>query len=303
MQRGCHGPWRPEPRCPGPLPGCSSRRRPHRRSPASGWDDMSQKVHSVGNAELGGQPLEHRAQLALAGDDPVQGGEAAGQQPRPREAGSRGPCEGRGRPPCTPAWILRPRPSCWRRPWGSACLARRRDRCRSGSPECATGSTPSSVRTSATAAEIAITRVGSAPEARGGAGGSPPGGSRPAGTPSGQGDRGRRGSGRARRGRGAGRCLPRTSRRMGEQHPGIEARPPRDLVHPDAVPLQSDARARSAGAGHDHLVDETGTPQLPGEQPHLTLPAAPLAAGRDVDDGGGHDSGSASSGLLSRRRT
>ena len=88
----------------------------------------------------------------------------------------------------------------------------------------------------------------------------------------------------------------------GEQHPGVEARPPLDLVHPDAVPLQSDGEL-GGGAGHDHLVDETGTPQLPGEQPHLTLPAAPLPAGRDVDDGGGHDSGSASSGLLSRRRT
>ena len=75
----------------------------------------------------------------------------------------------------------------------------------------------------------------------------------------------------------------------------------RRLVHPDSVLLEPE-RELGAGAGHDDLIDEPAALQLPGEQPHLTLPAAPLAAGRDVDDGGGHVSGSASSGRLSRRR-
>ena len=50
---------------------------------------------------------------------------------------------------------------------------------------------------------------------------------------------------------------------------------------------------------------EAGALQLAGEQQHLALPAAPLAAGRHMDDGLAHVSGRASTGRLplSRRRT
>jgi hypothetical protein len=77
---------------------------------------------------------------------------------------------------------------------------------------------------------------------------------------------------------------------------------PLHLVHPNMTPLERDGQLGTR-AGHDDLLGETGAPELPGQKPHLTLPAAPLTAGRDVDDGGDHVSGSASTGRLSRRRT
>jgi hypothetical protein len=88
----------------------------------------------------------------------------------------------------------------------------------------------------------------------------------------------------------------------GQENARVETGPPLDLVHPDMVPLEPDGQL-GVRAGHDYLIGETGLPELSREKPHLTLPATPLTAGRDVDDGGDHVSGSASTGRLSRRRT
>ena len=87
----------------------------------------------------------------------------------------------------------------------------------------------------------------------------------------------------------------------GRQDTRVEPDGPRRLADPDAVRAETEAEL-GGRAGHDHLVREAGALQLAGEQPHLALPAAPLAAGRDVDDGLGHVSGMASIGRLPRPR-
>ena len=84
----------------------------------------------------------------------------------------------------------------------------------------------------------------------------------------------------------------------------IEPHVPPDVAYPDALVFQAIAEL-AARTGHHHLVGMAGALQLAGEQQHLALPAAPLAAGRHMDDGLAHVSGSASTGWdpLSRRRT
>ena len=81
----------------------------------------------------------------------------------------------------------------------------------------------------------------------------------------------------------------------------VEPHGPRRLADPDAFVFEAEAEL-GGRAGHDHLVREAGAVQLAGEQQHLALPAAPLAAGRHMDDGLGHVSGMASIGRLPRPR-